>query len=203
MMAVPDNLTTGLYMSNRKGGTFRIVVIIILIVAAIAAAICGYGLMQRKQTSEEADKVLTTMKVLIPGLGVDTDEASSNGRDPLSVMTVEGVDIVGCLEIPAIDVMVPVTAKGTSRKGFVSYLSGSPVKGKFRLSGSRTGIFSDLAKVKPDDRVIFTDADGVRYRYSVLTQFHLKKWDKADYDIMLTYKVDDDTRFVVGCNRTV
>lgn len=189
-------------MSKKRSGTFKLV-IVIMIAAAIAAAIIGYRLMHQKQASGDADKVIETMKTLIPGLGVETDEAFGDGRDPLSVMTINGVDVVGCLEVPSIDIMSPVAAKGVKEAGFVSYLSGSPVKGRFRLSGNRNDIFRKLSKLKPGSKVFFTDIDGVRYRYSVLTQFHIKKWDKADYDIMLTYKTDDDTRFVVACNRTI
>ena len=190
-------------MSKHRSGTFKIVIIVIVIAAAIAAAVTGYMLMHRKQASGDAEKVLETMRSLIPGLGVDTEEGSGDGRDPLSVMTVDSIDIVGCLEIPSIDLMAPVTAKTVNKPGFARFLSGSAVKGRLRLSGSRNDVFSNLAKVRPGSKVIFTDVDGVRYIYSVLTQFHLKKWDKAEYDLMLTYKVDDDTRFVVGCTRII
>ena len=51
------------------------------------------------------------------------------------------------------------------------------------------------------DKVAFTDIDGVRYNYIVTTQFHLKDWDEADQDLMLCYKTDDNTQFVLGCKR--
>ena len=173
----------------------------IAIAAVIAAAFVCFTLADRKQNPDKAEKAVEAMKVLIPGLGFDTENASGDGRDPLPVMNVESIDVVGCLEIPDIDVMAPVAAKGVKEKGFVNYRSGSPVRGRFRLSAGRNGVFAKISKLKPGSVLTFTDADGVRYKYSVITQFHLKKWDKADYDLMLTYKVDDDTRFVVGCKR--
>ena len=37
------------------------------------------------------------------------------------------------------------------------------------------------------------------YPMEALTQFHLKEWDEADNDLMLCYKTDDNTEFVLGC----
>ena len=177
-------------------------IITILVIAAVcAAAAAGALYMQRKNASSEADSVLTTMKQLIPGLGVETGIQAGDGKDPLPVITLNDIDIVGCLEIPSIDLMAPVKAKGENKGGFITYKSGSAVKGKLFLYGSRNDVFAGLAKVKPGDRAAFTDVDGVRYLYSVLTQFHLKKWDEADYDLMLYYNTDSKTRFVVGLNR--
>jgi sortase (surface protein transpeptidase) len=184
-----------------KNNTFKIVVLVILIIAAAAGGFMGYRYMHKKNASGEADNVLATLKQVIPMLGKETDVSMGDGRDPLPIFEVNGIDIVGCLEIPSIDLMVPVTSKGDSKAGFAAVLSRSPVKGRFGLTGSKKDVFSRLASVKPGDNVAFTDMDGVRYTYSVTTQFHLKKWDKADNDLMLSYKVDDDTRFVVGCKR--
>ena len=77
--------------------------------------------------------------------------------------------------------------------------SGSPAKGKFRIKGGRDDVFRKIEKAAPGDSVAFTDIDGVRYSYRVSTQFHLKDWDKADYDLMLCYESDEDTDFVLGC----
>ena len=187
-------------MSKQKNGTARIIVMILMAAVVIAAAAIGYMAMHQEKASKEADAVIEEMKVIIPGLGADVEESSGNGKDPLSVMIINDTSIVGALQIPSIDLLSPVAAKGTSKAGFATANAGSPLKGNFRLDGSRQDVYSKLTKVKPGDKVIFTDADGARYIYSVVTQFHLKKWDKADYDLMLTYKVDDDTRFVVGCS---
>jgi len=186
---------------TKKHSTFRIILIAILIIAAAIGGFIGYRYMQKKNASGEADKVLATLKHIVPTLGKDTEVSMGDGQDPLPVFVVNNIDIVGCLEIPSIDLMAPVTAKGTRKAGFVTVLSKSPVKGNFSLTGSKKDVFSRLASVKPESKVVFTDIDGVRYTYSVTTQFHLKKWDKADNDLILSYKVDDDTRFVVGCRR--
>ena len=185
----------------RSNSTLRTTIIVLILAAALAAAVLGYGIYQTNKASADADKVIERMKTIIPGLGAETEATSGDGRDPLSVMTIENIDVVGCIEVPSIDVMVPVTAKGKDRKGFATYLDGSAVKGQLRITGKRDDIFGRIVKLKPGDKAAFTDMDGFRYTYSVLTQFHLKKWDRADYDLMLCYETDDKTRFVVGLNR--
>ena len=179
------------------------IIVIFLIAAAVVAAIMGYRYVNQRPDHSKADEVLETMRLLIPGLGIETDVHTGDGKDPLPVMTVEDIDIIGCLEIPSIDLMAPVKTKGKSIDGFVTYTSGSAVKGKLFLYGRKNDVFKKLATLKPGTKASFTDVDGIRYNYRVLTQFHLKKWDKAkaEYDMMLYYKTDDDTRFVVGLDR--
>lgn len=162
-------------------------------------AYAGYRFLAIRQADRDADAVLETMHDLIPGLGVDTGVSSGAGRDPLLTLSINNIDIVGCLEIPSLDLMVPVTVKDQGGDGFASVVSGSPVKGKFMLEGDRETTFIKLSKAQPGAKVTFTDVDGVRYNYTVTTQYHLKDWDEADNDLMVTFRTDDQTRFVLGC----
>jgi sortase (surface protein transpeptidase) len=186
-------------MNQTSGGSKSIVKIIVLLMVIAAVAFFGYSYYQTKTGSDRADRILETMKEVIPDLGVDTGTSTGQGQDPLAELEIEGMNVVGVIEVPSVDIMAPVLAKGHEDKGFASVESGSPVKGKFKLTGGRNDIFSKLEKAMPGDIVAFTDIDGVRYNYRVLTQFHLKEWDEADNDLMLCYESDDDTEFVLGC----
>ncbi|MBQ6583062.1 MAG: hypothetical protein IJH77_04455 [Mogibacterium sp.] len=173
-----------------------------LIAALLVIAALGYAgsrYLQLQESNEKAEAVLEKMQMVIPNLGVETGESTGNGKDPLTVITLNEVDIVGCLEIPALDIMVPVTAQKQEQEGFVTWVSGSPVKGHFRLVGGRSDVFRTLTKANPGDAVIFTDVDGIRYHYQVTTQFHLKNWDESDQSLMLCYETDEQTQFVLGC----
>lgn len=187
-------------MSKQRRKTSPIKLVLILLVIAVVA-FAGYRFLAIRQADRDADQVLEVMYDLIPGLGVDTGVSTGAGRDPLLTLSINNVDIVGCLEIPSLDLMVPVTVKDGGGDGFASVVSGSPVKGEFMLEGDRDTTFVKLFKAQPGAKVTFTDIDGVRYNYSVTTQFHLKNWDVADHDLMVTYRTDDQTRFVLGCAR--
>ena len=159
----------------------------------------GYLIREQKAGEKQAQEVLEAMRTLIPGLGVETEGSGSMGRDPLAALSVKDTDVIGCLEIPALDIMTPVLTKKNHKDYFVTWVSGSPVKGRFRLKGDRHDVFQDLVKANPGDKVIFTDIDGTRYAYEVTTQYHVKDWAKADNDLILCYTVDENTDFVLGC----
>lgn len=186
-------------MDQKSRGNRRIRLAIILMIAA-GLLFGGYRVYKAKQASQQANEVLQVMYEMIPGLGVDTGVSAGRGRDPLPALSISGIDIVGCIEIPSLDLMAPVTAHDYETDGFITMVSGSPVKGKFRLNGRREDVFSKLTDAQPGDKVVFTDIDGVRYTYNVVTQFHLKDWDEATNDLMLCYDTTDpQTQFVLGC----
>ena len=177
----------------------RVIIILIAVVIAAALATAAFLFLPKKQTNAESEAVISAMEQMIPGFGSENQVSSGFGRDPLAALSINGLDIVGGLEIPSLDLCAPITVKGVVRPCFVTWISGSPVSGSFCLSGSREDVFSRLTNCEPGDKVIFTDIDGVRYKYEVTTQFHLKNWDEAEYDLMLFYETDKDTKFVLGC----
>lgn len=182
----------GLKMKNARK------VLVLLVVAALAFG--GYRFFSIRQASHKAEDVLEIMYTLIPGLGVETGTSTGAGRDPMAALSINDIDIIGCIEVPSINLVAPVTAAGYEEKGFATYVSGSPVKSQLKIIGSREDVFRKLAKAQPGDKVAFTDIDGVRYTYRVITQFHLKDWDETDQDLLLCYRIDEQTVFVLGCS---
>ena len=114
------------------------------IITLMVIALLGYGgysFLQLETSMKHSEEVLNTMKSLIPNLGVDTGVSTGVGRDPLAALSIDEIDIVGCIEVPSIDLMAPVTAAGYEEEGFASVVSGSPVKGNLRIIGGRNGDF--------------------------------------------------------------
>ena len=164
-------------------------------------AFIAYNFYSGSRGDRRAKEVIATLKSIIPGLGVESDIVTGLGRDPLASISIDGIDIVGVLEIPSLDIMTPVMGQSQDDiEYFTKWLDGSPVKGHFSIIGGRDDIFRKLASLSPGDRVTFTDIDGVRYGYEVMTQYHLKKWDEGDNELLLCYESDNDTYFVVGCS---
>ena len=190
-------------MARRSKSGNRIVKLLVLVIILAAAGYAGYRIYGGTQGDAKAEGVMSTLEKVIPGLGVDTGVERGMGRDPLAAISVDGMDIVGVIEIPALDIMAPVTDKGVEEPYFAAWLDGSPVQGNFKIIGGRDDIFRKIASLKPGDKVVFTDIDGVRYNYNVTTQYHLKKWDAGDNDMQLCYETDGDTYFVVGCSNAI
>ncbi len=182
--------------NSRKKPLIRLVLLLLIIAAAGYA---GYRALQIKSAGNDADAVLEVMYDIVPGLGVETGVSTGAGKDPLMTLSINDVDVVGCLEIPSLDIMIPVTVTSEQEEGFMHLVSGSPVKGKLMLEGDRASALVKLPKAQPGDKVVFTDVEGIRYNYKVTTQYNLKDWDEADNDLMVCYRVDEQTRFVLGC----
>ena len=187
-------------MPKRRTGTSRIIIIAATIAIIGLIAYVGYDYCSGSRGDHKAQRTIETLEGIIPGLGVDTDVATGTGRDPLASVSIDGVDIVGVLEVPSLDIMAPVMSSAQDdEEYFAKWIDGSPAKGHFMIQGGRDDVFRKIPDLRPGDRVIFTDVDGIRYSYEVKTQYHLKKWDEGDNEMLLCYKSDDDTYFVVGC----
>ncbi len=186
---------------------YRSVIIAALLLGAVSAAAFWYGSLRIRAAESEAEAVLSRMEEAVPELIESPSAAEGAGKggaeggDPLAVMSISGVDVVGCIEVPALGLRVPVTAKGIKKEGFARYVSGSPVRGRLRIFGGRRDAFGEIDKVRPGERAVFTDMEGARYTYGAVTQFHLKKWDRQTYDLMLCYRTDGDTSFVAAFRR--
>ena len=184
----------------------RIIILAVILLVTAVLAYEGYGYLQGRTDSEaRAAEVMEKMQQMVPGLqksdDKDAPESSGTGRDPLVAMSIDGTDYVGCLSIPSLDVMIPVTSGETDDPYFAGYIGGSALKGKLRLKGQWSGAFMGLSDLKPGNKVYFIDMDGVKYVYKVTTQYHLKSWDEGDNDLLLCYESDDKTDFVVGCTK--
>lgn len=187
---------------HNEGGARRghgAVKILALILVLAAAAYYGYQMMESRQQKEKADKAMTHLEKVIPGLGNDTGMTGGAGRDQLAAITYDGIDIVGVIEIPSLDIMAPVAGKNVDEAWYASWLDGSPVRTQFRIIGGRKDVFRKIARLKPGDNVSFTDTEGVRYNYRVTTQYHIKKWDMGENALQICYETDSDTYFAVGC----
>ena len=186
-------------MKASKGKKSIIRLIVSVLVIGVLAFV-AYSFYSANQGDRKAKDMIETLKGIIPGLGVESDVATGLGRDPLASVAIDGIDIVGVVEVPSLDIMAPVMNEDQdSIEYFTKWIDGSPVKGHFKILGGRDDVFRKIAGLKPGDRVIFTDIDGIRYSYEVMTQYHLKKWDEGDNELQLCYESDDDTYFVVGC----
>ena len=187
-------------MMSDNGRRRKIIKTVICLVLIASAAFAGWKYYSGKQGSERSRSVMNTLNDIIPGLGEDTGVQNGVGQDPPAAVSIEGIDIIGVIEIPALDISAPVTGKDYREEYFASWLDGTPVQMNFKVTGGKDDIFRKISRLQPGDKVIYTDIDGVRYTYAVTTQYHLKKWDEGDNDLMLCYESDSDTYFVVGCN---
>ena len=88
----------------------------------------------------------------------------------MPVTTIDGVDYIGVLEIPALKLTLPVAGDWSyalldlapCRYAGSAYLDDLVI-----LGHNYRGFFRDLSQLQPGDTVFFTDTDGNRFSYAV------------------------------------
>ncbi len=128
----------------------------------------------------------------------------------LPVIEIDGYEYVGCIDIPALDLKLPVMSEWDYDR-----LKTAPCR---QFGSSRTDNlviaahnykkhFGYLSKLEIGDTVFFTDMDGIENTYKVsvvdtLMPTEVERVQNSDYDLILyTCTYDGKTRVTVFCNR--
>lgn len=142
---------------------------------------------------------------------VEREAATQPELDPeLPVVSVQGFDYVGYVEIPALELTLPVLDDAT-----YYHLQFAPCR---QQGSSRTDDlviaahnykthFGKLNQLVPGDQVVFTDMDGIRWMYLVSAIETVDPYDvdevlNSDYSLVLyTCTVGGQNRVTVFCER--
>lgn len=186
-------------MTKRKT---REVICLLLIAAGIILVIGGsYVLHERRRYDQEmAEKqavVLSDLRQAIPGYTVlrtarseDTEQDDSQGTGgtawsfsaapesgtDFAVISVDGVDCTGILQIPALDLEVAVAARYGS-PGYMAYIAnGMTDNGSFSIaSENRDSLLGRIMDLSDKDDIFFIDARGGRSAYKVSAVYTAKE----------------------------
>ena len=186
--------------SGRNGTSLLIRITAAVVLCALIAG--GFYWYTDKEAARKAEAAVSSLEELVPGISDGSGSLNGVVSGPLAAINIEGVDIVGILRIPSLDIAAPVAAKDTGEKYFACIEEGTPADKGFRIYGKQNGLFRSIAGLMPGDSVRFTDVYGTSYEYKVTTQYHLKNWDEGDNDLLLCYRTDSDTYFTVGCEES-
>ena len=129
----------------------------------------------------------------------------------MPVTTIDGVDYIGVLEIPALKLTLPVAGDWSyalldlapCRYAGSAYLDDLVI-----LGHNYRGFFRDLSQLQPGDTVFFTDTDGNRFSYAVSDFEQLRPPQTedmlaGDWDLTLfTCTPGGQNRLAVRCLRS-
>ena len=129
----------------------------------------------------------------------------------MPVTTIDGVDYIGVLEIPALTLTLPVAGDWSyvlldlapCRYAGSAYLDDLVI-----LGHNYRGFFRDLSQLQPGDAVFFTDTDGNRFSYAVsdfeqLRPSQTEDMLAGDWDLTLfTCTPGAQNRLAVRCLRS-
>ena len=142
-----------------------------------AAGILLLAWQWRIHTSQEnSSYVLSQMRSLLPQLqSAFLEERVDN---TMSVLSVEGTDFVGILEIPKYDSALPVCAEWGNTTDYPCRFSGSVYDRTLQIGATtQNGQYDFYRELSVGDAVYFTDTEGNRFSYEIT---HIRYESHAD-----------------------
>lgn len=135
----------------------------ILIAAGVMMLLWQWNIRAFEQQSQN---YVHTLRSLIPEPQSAALEERRNNA--MSVLSLDGTDFIGILEIPRYDSVLPICANWGNPIRYPCCLSGSIYDGTIQIGGtSQTGQYDFYREISVGDSVFFTDMEGNRYTLTV------------------------------------
>ena len=147
----------------------------LLVIAVLLPLLWQWSVHSSAQKMEEYVQMIRT---LIP----EPQSAIPEERrdNTMSILSLDGTDFVGILEIPRYDSAVPVCANWGDVSQHPCRLSGSVYDRTMQIGGtSQKGQYDFYREISTGDAVYFTDMEGYRYAYSVTDIRYEKHADQS------------------------
>ncbi len=190
-------------MTNKKGKIFMSIGIIFIF---ISLGFTVFNIALQKKADSLSKNVVETLKTnVIPSESLDTFE------DDEQSVTIDGNIYIGIIDIPSLDISLPVMGEFTYEG-----LKYSPCRYKGSFDDDNVIIsahnyknqFGKLEDITGGEIVTFTDVNGNVYKYKT-TQFEVIKgydveaMDYGDWDLTLfTCDYSGRNRITIRCERT-
>lgn len=211
---------------KRKGS---ILITLGLLLMAAALLLTGYNLYDQQRAARSAAQAAAQLDALLPTAAMPEDNAGAlpgqtapilpesereipdyllNPDMEMPTETVDGVEYIGILQIPALELELPIISQWSDsalKKAPCRY-SGSAYTGSLILAGHNyTSHFGKLRKLHTGDSVIFTDLAGNVFRYQVaelevLQATDLEGMEAGDWSLTLfTCTAGRQSRIAIRC----
>lgn len=217
-------LATALILKKRTHRSKFSIITAVIGTATIIASLwlCGYNVYSDAAASRTADAVYSSLNAHIKSseTKAEAETADISGTEevipnyvldpnrPMPETKVDGVSYIGTLEIPAIDVALPVAGGFTydTLKSVPCRYSGSAYLGDMIVCAHNyTSQFANIPKLAVGDIVIFTDIDGNSFTYKVsetetIPADGIEEMSSGDWDLTLfTCTLGGQSRITVRC----
>lgn len=177
----------------------------------IAAALCltGYNLWDAHRAADSVENIVQEMEL------PEETEPPAYLLDPtmdMPIVELDGNEYIGTLDIPSLELSLPVMSDWSYPKLKLApcrYTGSAYLDDLIIAAHNYPAHFGSLGNLEEGDAVIFTDADGNQFSYTVseikqLPPTALEEMESGDWDLTLfTCTVGGKARVTVRCVRTV
>lgn len=141
--------------------------------------------------AKKSSYYVETLRTLIPEPEPAVPEEKGNNAMP--VLSVDGVDFVGLMELPEYDTVLPVCGAWNGRLLYPSCYAGSIYDGSMKIGATtQKGQFDFYREISVGNSIYFTDMTGNRYSYKIADILYRKHADNGTLD----YNGSDLTLFI-------
>lgn len=182
-------------MKNRgRAGKVLITAGILLLTGALI--LTGYNIYDDFRAAAAADKVLESLQQQMSSMEIpDTDDSELpdyilNPDMEMPVIEVDGKEYIGILQIPALNLSLPVMSQWSYEGLSIApcRYSGSAYQGHLVIAGHNyQSCFGPLKSLSAGEQVIFTDVKGRSFLYETAG---IEIVNSADFDEMLSDEWD-------------
>ena len=149
--------------------------ICLLVTAALVPAMWQWNI---RTSQKKAEGYVHTIRTLTPQ---PQNAALEQRRDnTMAVLSIDGTDFVGILEMPKFGTSLPVCADWGEISKYPCRFGGSVYDRTMQIGGtSQTGQYDFYREISVGDSVFFTDMEGNRFSYAVTDIRYEKHADQA------------------------
>lgn len=200
-----------------KRHKYNIFIILGLLLLAAALALAGKNLLEEKRAERLSSLAAQELLELIePQEDAGQDESSTadipeyilNPETEMPVKKINGMDYIGVLRVPALDLKLPVLSEWSYNNLTVSpcrYDGSAYLNNMIIAAHNYRSHFASLSSLRPGDRVRFTDISSNRFDYEVvetevLLPEQVEQLKSGDWDLTLfTCTFGGEYRITVRC----
>lgn len=182
-----------------------------LLAVAAALALTMHNIWEDDAAGRQAASINAKLVQELPeAQSAAEEDAISSPAQTLQTLDIDGVSYIGTLDIPALDISLPIRTNLDMQgmKHAPCRYSGSPLTDDLIIAGHNyKKHFGRLSELQAGDEIVFTDADGFVYRYAVseieqLPGDAVEQMQEGDWDLTLfTCTPGGANRVTVRCIR--
>ncbi len=163
----------------RNGFTIQKICIIVgvclIIAAAVTLALWRWNI---HNSEKQVQYYVNTLRSLIPEPQAAVPEERRNNT--MSVLSVDGIDFVGLLELPRYESVLPVCADWGKTSRYPCHFTGSIYDGTMQLGATtQKGQYDFYRELSVGDTIHYTDVEGNRYTFTITSLCSEKHADQA------------------------
>ena len=194
-----------------KRKRYLILIVCGVLLLAAAAALTGYNLWDEERATESVEQTVTVLETAIPVKEKSEQLLIPEPQPVVPTMEIDDSIYVGILEIPALDLTLPIQSQCTDAllKASPCLYSGTLYDGMIIAGHNYKSHFAYLNRLNIGDEIYFTDVDGNVWTYTITTTevisaYDVEAMEAGDWDLTLfTCTYGNRERFTLRCTMQV